>query len=163
MGIGGIAMQNLTNQQAAFLGMNVGMMLMVALIFYVIVVVATWKIFEKMGEPGWKSLIPFYNMYVLFDHIWIGILGPVATILMSCSTIFNQATQNGNTNTMLAMVVAIVTLIGAFIWSVGLYKLSKAFGKGIGFFFILFLFQGIGMLILGFGSDRYLGKPDDLQ
>ncbi|MBN3034059.1 MAG: signal peptidase I [Bacteroidales bacterium] len=23
-----------------------------------------WKVFEKAGEPGWKTLIPFYNLYV---------------------------------------------------------------------------------------------------
>ena len=28
----------------------------------VLVIVALWKIFEKAGEPGWKALIPFYNI-----------------------------------------------------------------------------------------------------
>ena len=28
-------------------------------------IVAYWKLFEKAGEPGWKSLIPFYNLFVI--------------------------------------------------------------------------------------------------
>ena len=28
------------------------------------------KIFEKMGEKGWKAFIPIYNIYVLSEHIW---------------------------------------------------------------------------------------------
>ncbi len=27
--------------------------------------VGTWKMFVKAGQPGWASLVPFYNLYVL--------------------------------------------------------------------------------------------------
>ena len=30
-------------------------------LFYI---VAGWQIFEKAGQPGWGSLIPFYNLYL---------------------------------------------------------------------------------------------------
>lgn len=29
-----------------------------------------WRIYEKAGEPGWKSLIPFYNTWILHKIIW---------------------------------------------------------------------------------------------
>lgn len=32
--------------------------------------VARWMIFEKMGIEGWKSLIPFYNQYCLYDKVY---------------------------------------------------------------------------------------------
>lgn len=38
--------------------------------FAVAVVVAQWKIFEKAGEPGYASLIPFYNSYILFKIVY---------------------------------------------------------------------------------------------
>jgi hypothetical protein len=38
-----------------------------ALIFIVVNIVAVWKIFEKAGKPGWKSIIPVYNLIVIFD------------------------------------------------------------------------------------------------
>lgn len=35
-----------------------------AFIFYILQVIAYWKIFTKAGEEGWKSIIPIYNGYV---------------------------------------------------------------------------------------------------
>ncbi len=29
-------------------------------------IVGMWKMFEKADEPGWKSIIPFYNIYTYF-------------------------------------------------------------------------------------------------
>ena len=34
--------------------------------FYVALVVAQWKIFVKAGEEGWKSIIPIYNVIILY-------------------------------------------------------------------------------------------------
>ena len=39
--------------------------LIVAVIVVLVVLAAFWKIFEKAGEAGWKSLIPIYNLYLL--------------------------------------------------------------------------------------------------
>lgn len=33
----------------------------------VILVIAQWKLFVKMGEPGWKAIIPFYNIYTMLE------------------------------------------------------------------------------------------------
>ena len=32
--------------------------------------VGSWFTFKKMGLPGWKGLIPYYSMYVLFEKLW---------------------------------------------------------------------------------------------
>jgi hypothetical protein len=37
----------------------------VALIVALLIVAASWKIYEKAGYAGWKSLIPIYNFYIL--------------------------------------------------------------------------------------------------
>lgn len=37
------------------------------LVFTLVNIVAFWQIFEKAGKPGWKSIIPIYNLLVLFD------------------------------------------------------------------------------------------------
>ena len=31
----------------------------------VLMVVAMWRVFNKADQPGWASLIPIYNFYVL--------------------------------------------------------------------------------------------------
>ena len=59
-------------------------------------VIATWKMFEKAGKPGWASIVPVYNVVVLLDIIgykWyyiflfllggIPFIGHVALILFS--------------------------------------------------------------------------------
>ena len=33
-------------------------------------IVAKWRIFEKAGEYGWASLIPFYNNYIFHEITW---------------------------------------------------------------------------------------------
>lgn len=32
--------------------------------------IGLYKIYQKMGKPGWKGIIPFYNMYGLYDELW---------------------------------------------------------------------------------------------
>ncbi|MCX6316658.1 MAG: DUF5684 domain-containing protein [Bacteroidetes bacterium] len=31
----------------------------------ILVIVAQWRVFEKAGQPGWASLIPIYNLYIM--------------------------------------------------------------------------------------------------
>ena len=45
--------------------------LMVSIICWVIGMVGRWKVFEKAGIDGWKSLIPFYGTYLLYRHTWV--------------------------------------------------------------------------------------------
>ena len=32
--------------------------------------IGLWFTYKKMNLPGWKGLIPFYNIYTLFDELW---------------------------------------------------------------------------------------------
>ena len=41
-----------------------GAYLFVLLLLLGIILIASWKIFTKAGQPGWAVLIPFYNIYV---------------------------------------------------------------------------------------------------
>jgi hypothetical protein len=40
-------------------------------------VISIWKIFVKANIPGWKSLIPFYNIY-----LWVKISGTSTWLLL---------------------------------------------------------------------------------
>lgn len=39
----------------------------IILITYILSVVGLWKMFQKAGKPGWPSLIPIYNTYILCE------------------------------------------------------------------------------------------------
>ena len=38
-------------------------------IWYIIMAVGLWKMFEKAGEPGWIGFVPFYNQYKLCEKV----------------------------------------------------------------------------------------------
>ena len=99
---------------------------------YVLLVIAQWKIFAKAGEAGWKSLIPFYNLYILFKI------------------------ADGNGIKFLLLLIPVVNVVFAIIMEL---KLARAFGKGTGFAIGLIFLAPIFMLILGFGDAQYIG-PD---
>lgn len=42
------------------------MITLACLVLSILSIVAMWFIFEKAGEAGWKSLIPLYNVYIMF-------------------------------------------------------------------------------------------------
>ncbi len=75
--------------------------LILDLVFAVLMIVSMWKIFEKAGEPGWASIIPFYNLYVILKISdkpgWWLILFfiPIVNLIMIIITIFALAGKFG--------------------------------------------------------------------
>ena len=109
----------------------------VVLIYVVIIaliIAARWKVFTKAGQPGWASIIPIYNTYIMTK------IGgkPGWWVLM--------------------MFIPIVNLV-YLIW---LYNMiSKSFGKDEGFT-VGMIFLGIVFWpILAFGSAQYIGPYGD--
>jgi len=43
--------------------------LLVSILFFILTIAGLWGIFEKAGQKGWMTLIPFYNLY-----IWLKII-----------------------------------------------------------------------------------------
>lgn len=107
-----------------------------ALLFWAvvaIVIIGGWKVFEKAGQPGWAILIPIYNLYVM-----LRIAGRPGWWL----------------------ILYLIPLVNLIIMIIVALDIAKAFGQSSAFgFFLLFLFCGIGYLILGFGDYRYQGAP----
>ena len=50
------------------LGAAIGIVAVISLLIAIFALVCQWKIFKKMGEPGWKCLIPIYNSWVEMKH-----------------------------------------------------------------------------------------------
>ena len=130
---------------------------LLTIIFHVLLIIAQWKIFTKAGEAGWKSLIPIYNLYIMYKMVG---MSPVLYIILSFVAAFlTEFAQSIETTPQIAM-----ALIGGVIllWVDIIYakKLSKAFGKGTGFMIGLILLPNIFQMILGFGSAEYEGPTD---
>ena len=105
-----------------------GAVMLIWLVVLVVVIAACWKVFTKAGQPGWASIIPFYNMYVLLT-----IVGkPGWWLILFFIPIVN-------------LVISIIVMI----------ELAKCFGKGGGFAAGLILLPFIFYPILAFGSATY--------
>ena len=100
------------------------------LAFMILMIAACWKIFAKAGQPGWASIIPIYNWYILCK-----IVGrPGWWVILLFIPFVN-------------FIVGIILCI----------DLAKSFGKGVGFGIGLILLGVIFFPILGFGSAQYQG------
>ena len=110
-----------------------------SLIVSVFAIIVMWKIFVKAGKPGWAAIVPFYNLYTLFEITW------------------------GNGWMFLTIFAAIVPILGYLvvlaIVVLTMIKLAKAFGKDTGFAVGLIFLGLIFMAILAFDSSTYLGAP----
>lgn len=104
----------------------------IAWVFALVLLIAHWRIFVKANQPGWKSLIPFYNTYITFQIAW------------------------GQGWLMLLTLIPIVNIVVLAMLSI---KLAHSFGKSTAFGWGLILLPGIFHMILGFGSAQYEG-PD---
>ncbi|MBR1413600.1 MAG: hypothetical protein IJ574_02910 [Bacilli bacterium] len=114
------------------------------IIFYVLTVIAEWKIFTKAGEAGWKALIPIYNVYILCKIIGLSFWKFVIILPLVLGFIAGFINKENVTNA----VSGIYGLVLAIMMAV---KLGKSFGKSTGFIAGLVLFPNIFQLILGFG------------
>jgi len=43
--------------------------IIISIAICILLIVALWKVFEKAGREGWKSIIPFYNFFVELNII----------------------------------------------------------------------------------------------
>lgn len=96
----------------------------------VLAIIAHWRIFTKAGKPGWATLIPIYNVYVLLK-----IVGRPGWWLL----------------------FAVMPIANVIIYIVVIYDLAQSFGKGVGYTLLMLIFPTLGQLILGFGSAKYVG------
>lgn len=132
-----------------------GLALVSSLIQVVIIllnIIGLFKIYQKMGKPGWKGIIPFYNMYGLYDELWDKKY--FWGYLLAQAVMLNPSSPSG----LLFSVADLVLSVAMIVVVMKLYiKLAKAFGKGTGFGVLTFFFAPICLAVLGFGSAEYDG------
>ena len=92
----------------------------------ILMIISLWKIFKKAGKPGWASIIPIYNIYIMCEiaekEWWY--------VLLSCVPFAN--------------IYAMVVLYNG---------MAKRFGKSGGFVAGMILLPVIFFPMLAFGKD----------
>jgi hypothetical protein len=122
--------ENSTALSGAFTGPGLAF----GIAFYLLIVIAMWRVFTKAGKAGWLAIIPIVNTFVLVkiagkSYWWVLLLViPFVNI------------------------VALVLIYNA---------ISKAFGHGGGFTVGMVFLPFVFWPVLGFGSSTYRGPGDN--
>lgn len=131
----------------------------IAIALYVLEVIALWKIFVKAGEDGWKAIIPFLNMYVLFKISWEVKFFWIWLACTVLGAIFTAATDSD----FLPAIGSLLSL-GAYVFTIIMYYyFTKSFGQSaaytVGFVFLRLIF----LLIFAFAGFEYIGNGYDIS
>ena len=133
-------------------------------IWYVLVLIVRWKVFDKAGIAGWKSLIPIYSDFCTYKIAWsttfFWILLAAGMVSGFITGRISSITESGDTvpvllsllSTAAGMAVTIINLIMNI-------KLSERFGHGVLFGLGLTFLTPVFTMILAFGSSDYCGNP----
>lgn len=125
----------------------------VAGICFLLQLIASWRVFTKAGEKGWKILIPLYNGHVLFKIIW----KPALWWIMLIASVIPSFLIG--TESILGMIVSLAcTVVYLVLYIKGDIKLAQAFGRGTGFAIGLIFLPTIFTMILAFGKSQYIGQ-----
>ncbi|MGI6108715.1 MAG: DUF5684 domain-containing protein [Eubacteriaceae bacterium] len=134
-------------------------------IITILSVIGMWKMFEKAGEAGWKSLIPVYNLYILYKICWNTKMFwafMICLVVAVATTAFGTGSYTSNAGYVLVLILLLVSGLGGLVLFVMQnVKLAESFGKGIGFGIGLVLLNSIFQIILGFDKSEYLGNQND--
>ena len=164
-----------TNEAAAagaVLGGMFGIVGVLGIAFAILMIVAMWKIFDKAGEKGWKSLIPIYNLYIYYKiagmknwfwalfvaslglSIYSGVLSATGAYVTNAAgdiTVIKDNTAVG----IFGIVTCVVLVFDIIISILQCARLSRAFKRGVGTTLGLIFLPNIFQLILAFGSAKY--------
>lgn len=158
-------MDSSTALAIGLLGVSLLTILGIAIVIWVLYIVAFWKLFSKTGQPGWKSIIPIYNEYIFYKVTWKSSMFWVFLILSFATSLF-MSLSGGDTSSAASMgagqIVMLLIALACSIATLVIYimqcsKTAKAFGHGTGYCLGLIFLNWIFVLMLGFGSSEYKG------
>lgn len=122
-----------------------GIVFAIFAVYLVLITIINWKLLTKMGDEGWKALIPIYNTWSLCEGVginphwsWIVVVGP--GILAAIPALGSVA------GSLLLIYFQVIYCI----------SLARSFGKSDGFAVLLYFFFPItGFLLF---NAEYKGK-----
>lgn len=115
---------------AGALGAAAGAIWVISLLVSIFTLVCMWKCFVKMGEPGWASIIPIYNCFVLCAHTW---------------------------GSGWMMLTWIVPFIGSIMTMITWFKFFERFGKSTFFNLLGMFLTPITLAICAFDNSEWIG------
>lgn len=117
-------------------------------------IVGKSKVYEKLGMPGWYSIIPVYADYKLCERVHRTDEGRTFLmaylIVLICSWVFCWVDTVGVILALAQLVMDIIVL----------NDMSRAFGKETGYTIGLVIFGFVFWTMLGFGASEPVDSDD---
>lgn len=129
----------------------------IEIILYILFMIAEWRILTKAGEKGYKSLIPFYNIYIShkivgMSHVWF-----IVEMILWVGEVVDLFVRFNKTFDIIFLIVTLVFTMTSAV--VHVLKICKCFGKRTAFKIGMLLLPDLFMLIIAFGKSTYT-KPE---
>jgi hypothetical protein len=111
-------------------GVNVGLIIGIYVVVYLLSAFAFYGIFKKAGQPVWGAFVPIVNIYFLLKTVgrpgwWL--------------------------------ILFLIPCVSFVIWIVIAYDLARSFGHGVGMTLGLIFLSLIFLYVIGYGSSPYAG------
>ena len=135
---------------------------MIELVLAALVVAGEWMMLKKMGEKGWKALVPFYGTYLIFKHIWNKkmfwvLLASSLTLGVMEGLLRLPALTENLPFALVALVVSAVAAVVLIVVEIkAFHKLAQAFGHGLGYTLGLIFAHPVFSMMLGFGKSEFV-------
>jgi len=93
----------------------------------ILALIAYWRLFVKIGLPGWMGIVPFVNVYMIYK-------------------------ARGSRSPVLWLILTLIPCISIIAYWFVANDTAEIFGKHLGWKLLLFFIPGISHLVLAFGS-----------
>lgn len=135
---------------------------LIQLAFFVLQIISFWMLFKKANVAGWKSIIPIYSDWKMFDIVWKTKYFWLSIGLSVIYGILMYLIQNVFVTGFLMILLTVFRLVVLFLTCMLEYffcrHIAFSYGKSTGFALGLFFLYPIFILILGLGNSRFVGK-----
>lgn len=134
-----------------------------------IAMAAKWRVFQKMGYEGWKSLIPVYETFLTFKAIygngWMMLVLiapfvmalPISIIMAIGMFLSNEATGIIGVPVMIiGLLLGVASAVLPVIFTIKLnFDMARAFRQSKAFGFGLWLVNPVMMVVLAFSNASF--------
>lgn len=132
----------------------------------VFLLISLWFVLKKMGKPGWMSLIPFYNVYILFEKCWESkyfynylITSIIVAVI---SIFFGNLTEADGLLYWAIMITELIVGIYQIILGIRLcIMVAKSFNYPSVFGFGLYFLDAIFFAILAFSKAKFTKEKEN--
>jgi ABC-type sugar transport system permease subunit len=138
------------------------MLLIALLVIYVLRRVVLWVLFKKGRKEGWKSLIPVYNGYELWDIGWAGNrFIHVLVAWLAVAFVSDITFSWGTLGVWIGIGVAVAALVITVLYRLKMGShMAKRFNKKPGLGVLIALLPLIGYAVLAFSKSDYVYARD---